>query len=88
VPPGLLGLAFDRSAPGGDFAAVWIERGTSTNDLQVGVPAAVHRNVWIQGGLMEVMIGVDPHKASHYVVAVDDSEAELAQVCVRATAAA
>ncbi len=34
---------------------------------------------------MEVMIGVDPHKASHYAFAVDDGEAELAQVSVRAS---
>jgi len=34
---------------------------------------------------MTVMIGVDPHKASHHAVAVDDREGELAQVSVRAT---
>jgi transposase len=34
---------------------------------------------------MEVMIGVDPHKASHYAYAIDDTEAELAQLSVRAT---
>ena len=33
---------------------------------------------------MNVIIGVDPHKASHHVVAVDDQEQELAQVSVRA----
>ena len=71
--------------PGGDLAVVWLERGTSTNRLQVGVPTAVHINDWIRGGLMEVMIGVDPHKASHYVFAVDDGEVELAQVSVRAS---
>ncbi|MDJ0771421.1 MAG: IS110 family transposase [Ilumatobacter sp.] len=34
---------------------------------------------------MEVMIGVDPHKASHHAFAVDDGEVELAQVSVRAS---
>jgi transposase len=34
---------------------------------------------------MDVIIGVDPHKASHYAVAVDDREEELAQVSIRAT---
>lgn len=34
---------------------------------------------------MEVMIGVDPHKASHHVFAVDDGEVELAQLSVRAS---
>ena len=36
---------------------------------------------------MKVMIGLDPHKASHHAVAVDDREEELAQVSVRATRA-
>jgi hypothetical protein len=34
---------------------------------------------------MEVVIGVDPHKASHHAFAIDDREAELAQLSVRAT---
>jgi transposase len=34
---------------------------------------------------MEVMIGVDPHKASHHAFAVDDAEAELAHMSVRAS---
>ena len=33
---------------------------------------------------MNVIIGVDPHKATHHVVAVSDNEDELAQVSVRA----
>lgn len=33
---------------------------------------------------MNVIIGVDPHKATHQVVAVDKHEAELAQISVRA----
>ena len=34
---------------------------------------------------MEVIIGVDPHKASHTAVAIDDHEVELAQKSVRAS---
>ena len=34
---------------------------------------------------MHVIIGVDPHKASHMAVAVGDDERELARVAVRAT---
>ncbi len=34
---------------------------------------------------MHVIIGVDPHKASHQAVAVDDREAETARISVRAT---
>jgi transposase len=34
---------------------------------------------------MNVVIGIDPHKASHHAFAVDDREVELAQLSVRAT---
>jgi Transposase len=34
---------------------------------------------------MSVIIGVDPHKATHTAVAIDRSEAELARARVRAT---
>ncbi len=34
---------------------------------------------------MNVIIGIDPHKASHHAFAVDDREVELAQLSVRAT---
>ena len=32
-----------------------------------------------------MVIGIDPHKASHHAFAVDDREVELAQLSVRAT---
>ena len=34
---------------------------------------------------MHVIIGVDPHKASHQAVAVDDRESEISRISVRAT---
>ena len=34
---------------------------------------------------MTVIIGVDPHKATHTAVAVDDNEEQLDRVRVRAT---
>jgi transposase len=34
---------------------------------------------------MPVIIGVDPHKATHTAVAIDRSESELARARVRAT---
>jgi transposase len=83
--PTLRVLAFERSAPGGDLAVVWLERGTSTNDLQVGVPAAVPTDEDQQGVVMHVIIGVDPHKASHQAVAVDEREGEISRISVRAT---
>ena len=36
---------------------------------------------------MHVIIGVDPHKAAHQAVAVDDRENEIARISVRATKA-
>jgi len=39
------------------------------------------------GELMQVIIGIDPHKASHTAVAVGDRESELARMNVRATRA-
>jgi transposase len=35
--------------------------------------------------IMNVVIGVDPHKASHTAVAINDAEAEISSVKVRAT---
>ncbi len=34
---------------------------------------------------MSVIIGVDPHKATHQAVAVDDRENEIDRISVRAT---
>jgi hypothetical protein len=34
---------------------------------------------------MKVVIGIDPHKASHTAVAIDEGEDELSSVKVRAT---
>ena len=36
---------------------------------------------------MHVIIGIDPHKASHTAVAVSDEEDELARLKIRATRA-
>ena len=36
---------------------------------------------------MQVVIGIDPHKASHHAFAVDEREVELAQLSLRATGA-
>ena len=34
---------------------------------------------------MEVVVGIDPHKASQHAFAVDERKVELAQLSVRAT---
>ena len=38
-----------------------------------------------QGGNMNVMIGIDPHKASHTAVAIGRDEDQISSVKVRAT---
>ena len=53
------------------LAVVWLERGTCANESKVGVPAAVPTRR-TKEVLMQVIIGVDPHKASHTAVAIGD----------------
>jgi transposase len=42
-------------------------------------------NKWTLQVVMNVVIGVDPHKASHTAVAIDEAEDEISSVKVRAT---
>ncbi|MDT4911847.1 MAG: hypothetical protein QOC66_975, partial [Pseudonocardiales bacterium] len=51
---------------------------------EAGVPSAVHR-IETTEEHMSVIIGIDPHKASHTAVAIDDKEVELSAVRVRST---
>jgi hypothetical protein len=48
-----------------------------------GVPATVHRQP--ERHTMTIMIGIDPHKATHTAVAVDDDENVLDEFKVRAS---
>lgn len=51
---------------------VWLERGSSTNRPKAGVPATVHPvNLLVVA--VAVIIGVDPHQASHMAVAVNEA---------------
>ena len=53
--------------------------------LELGVPAAVFTGQQKEGPVMAaVMIGVDPHKASHTAVAISAAEEPLGEVRVRA----
>jgi transposase len=67
-----------------DLAVVWLERGTHVEHLQSGVPTAVS-DLTRRRITVTVMIGVDPHKATHTAVAIDGSEVELAKLKVRAS---
>src|SRR5262249_49613407 len=53
--------------------------------MKSGVPALAFHHRWRSGGVMGVMIGVDPHKGTHTAVAIDQDETDLASVTVRAT---
>jgi hypothetical protein len=56
--------------------------------LELGVPAAVFAGVGAEGGIAmaAVMIGVDPHKASHTAVAMTAAEQAVGELRVRACA--
>jgi transposase len=71
------------------LAVAWLKRGVSaTKVLELGVPATVlarreGRSVYMAA----VMIGVDPHKASHTAVAISAAEEPLGELRVRACVA-
>lgn len=54
------------------------------SDPESGVPTADPISEQREGIQVKVIIGVDPHKATHTAVAVDDREDEIARVTVRA----
>ena len=60
---------------------MWLERGTCTTELKVGVPSAVPNSKAMEVSM--TIIGVDPHKASHTAVAISDAEEELDRKKVR-----
>jgi transposase len=52
------------------------------------MPAAVFTSPWEEEPFMAgVMIGIDPHKASHTAVAISGAEESLGELRVRASAA-
>jgi transposase len=71
----------------------WLKRGARAlvRSLELGVPATVsfHNLKRQEEGIpvAAVMIGVDPHKASHTAVAINAAEEPLGQLRVRASAA-
>jgi len=62
---------------------VWLERGTSTNNPKQECPPRFTPNKTTEVDVA-VIIGVDPHKASHTAVAIDGSEDEVVRKKVRA----
>jgi transposase len=71
--PVTFGVGFLSSCrPVGVLAGVWLERGESTIDPNQECPPRF--TVYAKEGIVFVMIGIDPHKATHTAVAVDDDE--------------
>jgi hypothetical protein len=63
---------------------VWLERGESTSTIQECPPRFTTKPEGVQ---MTVMIGIDPHKATHTAVAVDNNEVVLGEFKVSASKA-
>jgi transposase len=86
VPAALSGeLALKRLAcPLGPHRGVAQKR-NAHGDPESGVPTADPLSEQREGIQVKVIIGVDPHKATHTAVAVDDREDEISRLTVRAT---
>ena len=78
------GLAFDRRASRECLTVVWLERGTSTTTRSRSAHDGSRPNKTTEVAGVAVIIGVDPHKASHTAVAIDGSEEEVVRKKVRA----
>ena len=70
--------------PARALAAVVARKRNVHEQPEAGVPFAVPNDETMEE-LMTVIIGVDPHKASHTAVAIDGDESELATIKVRST---
>jgi Transposase len=86
VPAALFGgLALKRLAcPLGLRRGVAQKRNVH-DDSESGVPTADPVSEQREGTQVKVIIGVDPHKATHTAVALNNREEEIARVTVRAT---
>jgi transposase len=84
----VLGLAYERGAGCRDLArdVAQKRRERQRAPLELGVPATGPRAVKEGMAVATVIIGVDPHKASHTAVAIGTDETALGHVRVRASA--
>jgi hypothetical protein len=66
---------------------VWLERGAGADDLKSDMPTVALSFRRGEGDKqVTVMIGVDPHKASHTAAAIDETENVLGELKVRSSA--
>ena len=68
--------------PAGYPIVVWLERGENTINPNQECPP---RSTVYEEGIVMTMIGIDPHKATHTAVAVDDNEVVLDEFRARAS---
>src|SRR5829696_5170647 len=80
--PVAFGLAFERSA-GRSGSGRGVARKRRADHLHQECPSVTSQHVHEEAFTM-VLIGVDPHKASHTAVAIDDDERPIAQLRVAA----
>jgi hypothetical protein len=66
--------------PAGYPTGVWLERGENTINPNQECPP---RSTVYQEGIVMTMIGIDPHKATHTAVAIDDDEVVLDEFRLR-----
>ena len=59
---------------------MWLERGAKLNEPKSGVPTSVPHHRDKETFPMKVMIGIDPHKATHAAVAIDNNEMMLGEL--------
>lgn len=61
---------------------MWLERGENTIDPNQECPSRFHRR---EKGIVMTMIGIDPHKATHTAVAIDDNEQVIGEFTLDAS---
>src|ERR1035441_3111591 len=81
LPPALPSGLRTKSSPPGPCRE-WLERGTCTT---IRIRSALTVPPTNQEVGMTIIIGIDPHKATHTAVAIGSDESELATVTIRAT---
>src|SRR6201998_4103087 len=85
--PAGCGLAYERRDSLSDLVAAWLKGGATQADPKSGVPATVPFPEIREWLMAAVMIGIDPHKASHTAVAIGPAEEPLGELRIRASAA-
>jgi NAD-dependent dihydropyrimidine dehydrogenase PreA subunit len=65
------------------IAAVWLERGAITIGSNQECPPRSYPPRERHRSMSIITIGIDPHKASHTAVAVDEFDFVVDEICIR-----